>query len=198
MTFIHFLSTDFIFPDEGALDCVSCYDGFRLGGGICLAQCLIGHYGVSQVTESYFLHSILFIYPMTRWWVTAAVWGGQKMLAMELLLCNKLSYSLAGVGALRTRVMSQSARRATRPASNAKVPACGTARRAPRCRSCLMTDAACPAVELKRATVTNWSPGSAVTAQSHEVKADAATSHRSRMRHCWRKTVLACESWVPF
>lgn len=116
--------------------------------------------------------------------------GREKMLVMELLLCNKLFCSSAGVGweccrgALRTRVMSQSASRATRPASNAEVPACGTARRVPHCRSCLKTDAACPAVEMKRATVTNWSPGSAVTARSHEVKADAATSHRSRMRHC--------------
>lgn len=116
--------------------------------------------------------------------------GREKMLVMELLLCNKLFCSSAGVGwercggAFRTRVMSQSARRATRPASNAEVPACGTARCVPRCGSSLMTDAACPAVEMNCATVTNWSPGSAVTARSHEVKADAATSHRSRMRRC--------------
>ncbi|KAM9360686.1 proprotein convertase subtilisin/kexin type 5-like [Symphorus nematophorus] len=38
--------------DEGALACESCYDGFKLMGGICNSQCFVGFYAVSQESES--------------------------------------------------------------------------------------------------------------------------------------------------
>lgn len=37
---------------EGALACQSCYEGFTFMSGICESQCLVGFYGISQVTES--------------------------------------------------------------------------------------------------------------------------------------------------
>lgn len=107
-----------------------------------------------------------------------------SMFVMEQLLCNKLFCCLR---ALTRRVMSQSAKRVIRPALTAVVPACGTALCAPRSSSCLMMAAACPAVEMRHASMINQYPGSAVTARPHQVKtrthSEPQTSSKAHTGH---------------
>lgn len=74
---------------------------------------------------------------------------------------------------LSPRRSSRPALHVTRPASTAEDLASGAAPCARRCWYCLMMDAAWAAAEMKRTTVTEPSPGSAVIAQHHQVDKQA-------------------------
>ena len=140
--------------------------------GICDSECLIGFYAASQVTDSFCVTCFTeFVCSLFTVWQGCSVSHEDAAVFDKLVCCSR---------AQTPKMMSQSAWHVIRPAWTAEDQAHTTAQCALHSRSCLMTAAACPAVEMRHATIINRYPGSAVTAQSHEVDENP---HRQPAKH---------------